>query len=186
MSVQEDKLINDIKAGDHRSYSLIINRYKDMVFTLCIRLVKNPMNAEELTQDSFLKAFRSINSYRSESKFSTWLYRIAYNTCISSLRKNGEVESEIDERSLASSENLGLKKMETDDRDAQLTTLLSQLKSEEQLMVQLFYLEEQSIKEIEVITGLSESNIKVKLHRVKQKLKGFIEEDYPELIRTSA
>jgi RNA polymerase sigma-70 factor (ECF subfamily) len=53
-------------------------------------------------------------------------------------------------------------------------------------MVQLFYLDEQSIKEIEVITGLTESNIKVKLHRVKQKLKGFIEEDYPELVRTSA
>lgn len=186
MSVQEDKLINDIKAGDHRSYSLIIDRYKDMVYTLCMRLVKNPMVAEELTQDAFLKAFRSIKSYRSESKFSTWLYRIAYNTCISSLRKKKNVEIEFEENRLESDENLGLKKMETDDRDAQLTTLLSQLKSEEQLMVQLFYLEEQSIKEIEVITGLSESNIKVKLHRVKHKLKGFIETDYPELIRTSA
>jgi len=186
MSVQEDKLINDIKAGDHRSYSLIIDRYKDMVYTLCVRLIKNPMSAEELTQDAFLKAFRNIQSYRSESKFSTWLYRIAYNTCISSLRKKKELEIELKENSFESEENLGLTKMENDDRDTQLAKLLSELKSDEQLMVQLFYLEEQSIKEIELITGLSVSNIKVKLHRVKQKLKGFIETDYPELMRTSA
>jgi RNA polymerase sigma-70 factor (ECF subfamily) len=186
MISEEEQVIAAIRSGDSSAFKKIVDHYQDMVYTICIRLVKNSMIAEELAQDSFLKAFRNIHSYRGESKFSTWLYRIAYNTCLSSFRKNTVDEIEFQDYNADSQENDGLKSLETEDRDLELKRLLVRLKEDEQLLIQLFYLEELSIKEIADVVGMTESNIKVKLHRSKQKLKEFIEFDFPELRRNSA
>jgi RNA polymerase sigma factor (sigma-70 family) len=69
----DQEYIRKVLAGDTNAYAALVNRYKDMVFTLCLKLVNNREEAEELSQDSFVKAFRSLNQYRGESKFSTWL-----------------------------------------------------------------------------------------------------------------
>lgn len=181
MIPNEENVIEAVRLGDSQAYRILVNGYKDMVYTLCVRMVKDSMYAEELAQDAFLKAFKNIGSYRKESKFSTWLYRIALNTCLSALRKNKITEVDLKDHQFESDGNLGIKTLEEKDTSALLKKAIDSLKNEEQIIIQLFYLEELSIKEIAEVTSLSESNIKVKLHRTKQKLKELIEEQFPEL-----
>lgn len=186
MSLDEDKVIKAVKDGDSHAFKSLVDLYKDMVYTLCLRMVKNNMLAEELAQDSFLKAYKKITSYRAESKFSTWLYRIAYNTCLSSFRKKSFSEVELMDHHHQSVSNTGLSQLEREDRDRSLKMVLMQLSGDEQVLIQLFYLEELSVKEIAHITGLSDANIKVKLHRCKQKLREIIGEEHADLRRNSA
>ena len=186
MSIDEGKVIEAVKGGDSHAFKGLVDLYKDMVYTLCLRMVKNNMLAEELAQDSFLKAYKKIDTYRAESKFSTWLYRIAYNTCLSSFRKKSFSEVELMDDHHQSVGNTGLLELEIEDRNQSLKTVLMQLSSDEQVLIQLFYLEELSVKEIADITGLSDSNIKVKLHRSKQKLREIIVEEHSDLRRNSA
>ena len=181
MVLEEEKVIESIKNGNANSFSLIVDGYKNMVYTLCIQLVKDNMQAEELAQDAFLKAYKNLSSYRGESKFSTWLYKIAYNTCLSALRKKKIEQTELNESITGGSNNEGLTNLENADRHVMLEQVLDSLKEEDRAIIQLFYLEEMSIKEINEITGVSESNIKVKLHRSKAKLKTLIEDSYSEL-----
>lgn len=186
MAPEEEKIIDAVRSGNANAFKDLIESYKDMVYTLCMRMVKNKMIAEELTQDAFLKAYKNIHSYRKESKFSTWLYRIAYNTCLSSFRKHRIEEVELTDFNNESSVNSGLINLEEEDRNDMLRKVILNLKEDDQVIIQLFYLEELSIKEIAEVTDLNESNVKVKLHRSKQKLKTFIESDFPELWRDSA
>jgi len=181
MVANEDKVIEAVRLGDAQAYRILVDSYKDMVYTLCVRMVKNSMYAEELAQDAFLKAFKNIGSYRKESKFSTWLYRIALNTCLSALRKNKISEVDIKDEQFESEGNLGIKTLEEEDTSLLLKKAIESLKKEEQIVIQLFFLEELSIKEIAEITRMSESNVKVKLHRTKQKLKEIIQMKFPEL-----
>jgi len=183
MVLEESGLIDEVRSGKSSSFAILVERYKDMVFTLCARMLKDRMLAEELAQDVFMKAYHNISQYQNRSKFSTWLYSIAYRACLSELRKRKVIEVDIQDLQINGESNSGLINLLEKDRNVQLKKAINSLKEEEQIFIQLFYLEEQSIKEIAQITGASESNVKVKLHRSKNKLRLFIEEFYPELQR---
>ena len=186
MIPEEEQLIEAVQLGNANAFKTLLDSYKDMVYTLCLRMVKNSMIAEELTQDAFLKAYKNIHAYRNESKFSTWLYRIAYNTCISSFRKQSIDEVELTDFNQESTENSGLINLEEGDRNEMLKEVILSLKEEDQVIIQLFYFRGTEYKRNCDVTGLTDSNVKVKLHRSKQKLKIFIESDFPELWRDSA
>lgn len=181
MVPDEEKVIDAIVNGDANSFSLIVDAYKNMVYTLCIQLMKDSMIAEEIAQDSFLKAYKNLHSFKGESKFSTWLYKISYNTCLSALRKKKIEYGELNESIHGHDSDNAFDSLVRDDRNSMIKDLLLKLKEEDRAVIQLFYLEEQSIKEIVDITGITESNIKVKLHRTKAKLKELIEDSFPEL-----
>ncbi len=80
------KLIKLVKAGDVGSYAQLIDNYQHMAFTLAKSIVKNKEEAEEVTQDAFFKAYKALDKYKGDAGFSTWLYRIVYNTAISKIR----------------------------------------------------------------------------------------------------
>ena len=82
----ENIVIEKIKGGDYNACNFIVDKYKSFVFNICILIVKNREDAEELAQDSFIKAFKSIEWFKHESKFSTWLYRITFNNAVSKTR----------------------------------------------------------------------------------------------------
>jgi RNA polymerase sigma-70 factor, ECF subfamily len=88
------QLIHDVLAGDSRAYEPLVRRHHQRVLALCLSLLKNPSEAEDAAQDSFLKAYRSLSSFRGDSEFSTWIYRIAYRTCLDALRKRSREKSE--------------------------------------------------------------------------------------------
>ena len=98
MKNDELHIITSILAGKTERFSYFLDTYGQQIFTLIVRMVGSPEDAEELTQDTFMKAFRHLSDFNGKSSFSTWLYRIAYNTALSSLRKQPNEVLSVDDR----------------------------------------------------------------------------------------
>jgi len=170
----DQQLIDKTLKGDTRAFGELVERYQSFVFTIVIRIVKVREEAEEVAQDSFIKAFQSLASYRGESKFSSWLYSIAYRKALDALRKNKknsslELIEEITEGDCSVIEN-ALSYIEDQERSNVIKKCILELPEKEAAIITLFYFEEQSIKEIAKVTQLTEDNIKVKLYRSRKKL----------------
>ena len=88
MTIDDQHYINLIINGDTNAFAILVDRYKDLVYTLTLRMMKNREEAEEVSQDTFIKAYKSINRFKGDSKFSTWLYRITYHNCLDAIKKN--------------------------------------------------------------------------------------------------
>lgn len=175
MTNQPDEYyINLILKGNVNSYTVLVERYKQMVFTLAIRMLKNREGAEEISQDVFVKAYQNLSKFKGESKFSTWIYKIAYYASLDAIKKNKRqiASDDIDavkEVNLESMENT-LHYLENKERIAIINKALFQLKEEDRILLTLFYFEEISIKEISKIMNLTDDNVKVKLFRARKKL----------------
>lgn len=171
------EIIASINRGNISDYTLLVNRYKDRAFSLLKRLLKNEMDAEEALQDSFLKAFNSLKGFRQDAKFSTWLYKIVYNTgltVISSKRRKIELEmsSIDDEFDLASHDN---EVYSTADNSRQyILKMVDKLPVRGALVVILFYMDGMSLSEISQVMGTSLVNTKVLLHRSRNALKDLL------------
>ena len=166
--------IDKIQAGETDCFAVLLERYSQLVFSLIIKVIGCREDAEELTQDVFLKVFRSLNTFQGESRFSTWLYRIAYNTAISAIRKKKQEWISIDEMQLKdiTDEEFGAELIQYDN-EMQLVWLekaLEQLLPGERALILLFYMQEKTIEEIATITGYSIANVKTKLFRIRKKL----------------
>jgi len=175
MKIQTDAYyIAKIQGGDTESFAVLLERYSQPVFSLIVKIVGNREDAEELTQDVFLKVFRSLPSFQGNSQFSTWLYRIAYNVAISATRKQRREWMAIDEsmiENIAENEiNDELEQLEKEERLCKLEQAVEQLSPDERALVSLFYMQEKSVDEIVTITGLNNSNVKTKLHRIRKKI----------------
>ncbi len=160
--------------GDTRAYGALMERYQDFVFTIVYRMVKVREEAEEVSQDTFIKAFESLSTFRGDSKFSSWLYSIAYRKALDRIRKNSKYQTselieEITESNFESIEN-ALQYLQEEERKKIIQESILKLPEAEAAIITLYYFEEQSIKEIASITELSEDNIKIKLYRSRKKL----------------
>ncbi len=171
---QDKKIIEQVLRGDVAAFSLIVEQYKKMVFTLALNILKNREDAEEATQDTFFKAYQSLAGFKGESLVSTWLYQIVYHTSISMLRKRKETTVDLEGLDRMptnfSTQLQNGQRLEIQDRKRMLKDALLQLEEDDAFVVLLFYYKEQSVEEIAAITSLSISNVKVKLHRSRKKL----------------
>lgn len=176
MNYREDSFyIKKVLKGNLASYGVLVEKHKGMAYTLALRIAKNHEDAEEIAQDAFLKAYQSLNSFKQESKFSTWLYKIVYNTAISRFRKKhiesySMDDSPISETISEEQEVDGLNALHRKERKKIIAEAISRLKEDEGVVMTLFYLSEHNIGEIEEITGFTNSNIKILLHRARKKL----------------
>jgi RNA polymerase sigma-70 factor (ECF subfamily) len=172
--LDDNYYVKKIQEGETDSFTFILERYSRQVFSLIVKIVDNREDAEELTQDVFMKVFRSINSFRGDSSFSTWLYRIAYNTCISETRKKVNEFTAIDKTMLENvSDNCEDDLFDANgktDRIQLLNKALELILPEERAMIMLFYKNDKSMDEIAIITGLSVTNVKTKIFRIRKKL----------------
>lgn len=172
-SLSDEYYIERVLQGDHSSYATLVERHKDMVFTIANRMLKNREDAEEVAQDTFMKAYRSLRKFRKESKFSTWLYRIVYNLSVSQLRKNKEQISSIDDEEknidIEDTHNK-MEQLEAADRNHYINHAIANLKHDHKTIITLYYQDELSVDEISRIIQLTHSNVKVKLHRARLKL----------------
>ena len=171
---EEEELIQRILNGETELYARLADRYARAVYTLAARIVGSTEEAEELAQDIFLKAFEKLNRFRGRSAFSTWLYRIAYNSAISQARRKRPPSFGMDERTLANLPDSDADRLEEwvgkEERLDALTRAVERLEPEERALVTLFYYEEHSVGECAAITELTEGNVKVRLHRIRKKL----------------
>jgi len=174
MDVHDEKyLIERVKAGDKEAYTGLVNSYKDMIYTVCLRMLRSEADAEEAAQDVFVKVYRSLGSFQAKAKFSTWLYRIAYNNCISVIRKKVkmiDLVDEVPEGEVDEMEMNGLESLSAQERSRYLNMAIESLGETDAVVVTLFYYDEMSLEEISQVTGLTSSNIRIKLHRSRKKM----------------
>ncbi|MBK5721893.1 sigma-70 family RNA polymerase sigma factor [Dysgonomonas sp. Marseille-P4677] len=163
--------IRQIKNGKVDAFVYIVRRYQRMVFTIVNKIVSRSVEAEDITQEVFIKVFQSLDKFREESEFATWLYRVAYNTTISELRKRKHEFIAIDDRF----DNLPdesifetIDELNHEDRLAYLDIVLKRLSPDDALLISMFYMNDQSIQQISEITNNSVANVKVKLHRIRK------------------
>jgi len=163
-------IISRIRSGDTDAFRVLVRQYKEMVFGLALKMTRQREDAEEIAQDTFLKAFKGIQRFKGQSKFSTWLYQIGYFTAINHLRKKKLQVIEIDDIPVADESESVLEKLNNDDQKIMIDKALGLLKPDERALVTFFYLDEMSMEEIAKITELTLSNVKVKIHRSRKKL----------------
>lgn len=195
--VNDQYYINKILLGETNMFAILVDRYKDLIFTLAIKMVKNREIAEEVSQDTFIKIFNSLNKFKGDSKFSTWIYKIAYNTSLDYLKKNKKEENHIviDELKgyLVKTTDNALSDLEDQERKRDIQNCLNLLPSEDSFLLTLFYFDDQNLNEIGKIMDISVSNVKIKLFRSRKKLAVILKErlepeilDYYETGKVSA
>lgn len=181
--------INKISNGDVNAFAFLIDAYKNMVFSLAFKMTKNREEAEEISQDTFIKAFKNIKEFKGDSKFSTWLYRIAYFTALDAIKKNKKENytftiNEVTYNQIVEVETI-LETINRKERAITIEKCLNLLPEEERTLLWMFYFDELSLKEIIEVTGLSEANLKVKLHRARKKMLMVVKENVePEMIES--
>lgn len=183
----EQPYIDKVIKGDTNAFAFLVEKYKDMVFSLAIKITKNREEAEEVSQDSFIKAFKAIHTFKGDSKFSTWLYKISYHNCMDRVNKNARkynidrIDEVIENRIKATEDTM--QTIERKERAELMNDCLLELPEDERSILWLFYYKELSLKEIMEVTSLSQANLKVKLHRARKKLLIIVQERVePEII----
>lgn len=171
-TVEDHQAIALASTGDQQACSMLISRYKHMVHTVTFRVLRNEMDAEEATQDTFVKALRRLHTFQGIGKFSTWLYSIAYRTALTALRDRKRKEQTLSLEGLHAgrAEFRQEHRPPDQDRKVALERALAALPAEDAAIVTMYYLEEMSVEEIVTVTGLGASNVKVKLHRSRKRL----------------
>ena len=187
MTTNDQILINQILSGDANAFTQLVNRYKDLVFTLALRMLKNREEAEEVSQDTFVKTYRSLNKFKGDSKFSTWIYKVAYNSCLDRIKKNkkylNDVEiNEFTEHQVKTVDN-AFDALVEEERNQLIQDCLHLLPSDDSFLLTLYYFEDQSLDEIADIVSISANNVKVKLFRSRKKLASILKDRLePEII----
>jgi RNA polymerase sigma-70 factor (ECF subfamily) len=166
--------IDQVLQGNVNAFTYIVDQHKDRAFNLAFRICCNREEAEEIAQDSFLKAYRALGSFQRKSSFSTWLYRIVYNTAVSYVRiKKKEILS-LEDFPADATDFIGTcaseEEAESEYRRSLINFAFQKISEEDRSLITLHYYEEMSTEEISEVTGISKSNIKVKLFRARQKM----------------
>lgn len=184
----DNEIISRVLKGEQNAYAELVSRYQSYVFTLILRMVKSREDAEEIAQDVFVKAYRSLADFRGESKFSTWLYTITNTTSITFLRKKKlEVHSLDNEKvfEVADSKDSGFRAnlIEQKSRVNMVNEAIAMLNPDDAEIITLFYKAEQNLEEISRILRLETNTVKVRLHRARARLKEKMEKNFSEEIK---
>ena len=172
--LEDNHYIALTRQGDMKAFGTLIQKHQRLVYTLALRMLKNPEEAQEAAQDTFMKVYQSLSGFEGKSKFTTWMYRVVYNECMGRLRKNKRlltwVEDVMDNPDEPADFLDGLEILQREERAALVKKGIEMLNPSEAVVLTLFYLEDLPIKEITTITGNTESNIKVQLFRGRKHL----------------
>jgi RNA polymerase sigma-70 factor (ECF subfamily) len=175
----DNEIISKVLQGDQQIFAELVNRYRHFVFTIALRYTVNREDAEEIAQDVFVKAYRSLADFRRDSKFSTWLYAITTNTCITFLRKRKIVTYSLDNEKIFEFANstgvINGKEAEHKSKAGLMNKAIRLLNADDATIITLFYKGEQSLEEIGQIMGITSNTAKVKLHRARRRLKEKLE-----------
>ncbi|TPN84702.1 RNA polymerase sigma factor [Aquimarina algicola] len=160
--------------GEINAFSTLVERYQTFVYTIAYRVVKNKEIAEEVAQDSFVKAYESLNTYREEAKFSTWLYTIVYRKSLDIIKAGKkkmifESLGEIQENKISFIDD-ALYQLQVKERKKVISDSIMKLQEDEAIIITLYYFEEKNIREIAAIIDLTLDNVKIKLYRSRKKL----------------
>jgi RNA polymerase sigma factor (sigma-70 family) len=177
------EIIDHVRRGARNFYAQIIDRYKDKSMSLALRILRNREEAEEATQDAFIRAYNALNSFEGTSQFGTWFYRILYNGCLTRLsrRKKEFIESEYDdEKEFERPDSGGSEwsdELELSDMIAFVKKTIDALPAKYSAIVSLFYFQELSYDEIARVTELPIGTVKTHLFRARTMLQKRIQKE---------
>lgn len=176
------EVIESIKKGDTLAFRLIVEKYKDVSFSLACSIIRDEHYAEDALQESFIKVYKNISKFRYSSNFSTWLYRIVVNTCVSiaqkQKRKNFSLPIDSISDIVICQDKTSIDKLIASERTQFINKAIDTLKTNEALLLRLYYLSELELSEIIAVTGFSESKIKVTLFRARENLLKVLREKF--------
>ena len=169
-------IIRNVLEGDTEAFGILVDRYGNMVFQVVFRISGNREEAEDLSQEVFIRAFRQLGQFRGDAAFSSWLYRIAWNLSMDRLDKRKkeawiELDKLTDTHTLNTAISEPYQAMDMAERKRSLTLEIEKLDAPDRLLIELYYRDEKTVKEIAWILGIGESNVKIRLHRIRKKLK---------------
>lgn len=175
--------------GDTQEFSILVDQYKDLVFTVAIRTLKNREEAEEVAQDTFIKVFKSLKNFKGDAKLSSWIYRIAYNTCLDRVKKHKKElkNTPIEEVKSEAVMEMGnaLDGMVMQERAETIKRCIQLLSPVDAALLTLFYFEEKDLKEMAKALNLSPNTAKVKLFRARNRLGTILKKQLePETIQS--
>lgn len=169
----EQIIIKKVLAGDTQAFSALVNTYKDMAVLLAYNILLNQEDAEEVAQDAFVKAYTALSSFKAASRFSTWLYRIVVNTALNKKKLKRYYTVEMT-KAIVEEHPFDINNIQdtqfTAEHRKYIQLALRSLQVKERLCLTLYYLNELAVEEIQQLTGISTSNIKVLLYRGRKNL----------------
>jgi len=173
----DEILIQQVLKGDSASFRMLVERHQNLVFTIAFRITGKREEAEEVAQDVFLKVYNNLAGFEGTAKFSSWLYRIAYNTALTKIRNRKEEVKTLDgfELSSTSMNSAVLNEAEQVFTKEYLDKAINLLEPDESTLITLFYLSEQSLEEIAQVLNIEANAVKVRLHRARKKLREKLE-----------
>lgn len=182
-------IVKEVLGGDRDRFRLLVERYERAVFTLCLRMVRNRQDAEDCTQTAFVKAYAALASFRPDSSFKKWIYRIASNACIDALRRSSSrvavsidsdgVRTDLPEGGLDPRQRASLSEL----RDV-MEAALRMLDDKYRLPLTLFHMEGLECKEISAMLCLRVATVKTRIRRGRLMLREIIAREWPELAVT--
>lgn len=185
--IQEKEIIARVTKGDTQAFSILVDNYQNLIFHVVKKILPSQMDAEDVCQEVFVKIYRSIGSFRQDSKLSTWIAKIAYSSALNHLKKNKRSLTEDypdDLVNIKTDRDSPEKLLSKKDTSEYLNKLIDQLPEKYGLVLTLYHLEEFSIEEIHETTGIPEGTIKNYLFRarkmLKDKIKNYLKDDYGE------
>jgi RNA polymerase sigma-70 factor (ECF subfamily) len=182
----DEELVGRAKRGDRKSFEALVERHKRMVFNIAWRILRNRENAEDAAQEAFLRAFRSVGTFRGQAAFSSWLYQITTNTCLSFAdsayvrRTVGRSEEDLQgsDRQLPDGDTSPEEIAAREDFGERIRGLVEKLPPMYRAVVTLYYLNDQSYREVAKILGIPLGSVKTRLHRAKRLLRECVLEHY--------
>jgi len=184
MTLRERLLLRRLRDRDERAFRELVDEHRDKVFNLTYRMLGNRAEAEDVAQEVFISVFKTVDSFREESKFSTWLYRVTVNHCKNRIkylaRRHDRDQDQLDDavdKTVAAAIGTGIpmtrpdRQLEGAQMEKLLQEAISQLDEEHRVVVVLRDIEDLSIEEICEITGLPDGTVKSRLHRARLALR---------------
>lgn len=184
----ESEIIARVLRGERQHFAELVKRYQNFVFTIALRYAPIREDAEEIAQDSFVKAYKALKDFRGDSKFSTWLYTIVNSTSITFLRKKRlDIQSldneHVFEQADRQASGMNANQVEQKSKLAMLAKAIDLLRPDDAMLITLFYKAEQSLDEIGQILNMETNTVKVKLHRARQRLKEKMEKHFTQDVK---
>ena len=181
IEIEEKKIVKKAAAGSAEAFEQLVLQYQTPIYNLCLRITGNPEDAADMTQESFLKAWRNLESFHFEAAFSTWLYRLAYNTCLDFLRsakRRRELSLTVEDES-GESQLLDLPdpaptpeaSLLTNEENARLGAAMGQLDPEQRRILTLRVVNDLSYTEIAAVLNIKEGTVKSRLARARESLR---------------
>lgn len=173
-NLEEQEYIRKVKDGEHAAFAFLVDRYKGMAYSIALKILGNEEDAQDVAQEGFIKAYQQLQQFQGKSKFSTWLYTIVYRTALAKAKETKirtvSITQQFKETFTNDYSTPQLTLMQSDDEHRSVNLAVNSLSKTDGLLVILYYIDENSLKEIQQITGMSIANIKIRLFRARKKL----------------